>query len=207
VIILSDISGGIKALNIPSRLKYIRKAKGLTQKQLASQAGISFSMLSKIESGERDNPSLETLQKIVAVLDMTLDDLLGNNSLHDSIIKNDIDFLDNFFKTCDHEASNAALDMLDSLRILLNDYPSELTTIELLQTQSYLFTMIKTMCTHLENVCYKNYLLSDNKDAYELVSEFIEYRGLINDLLDEILKYYLSKLNGTQKNNIDTYDS
>ena len=68
---MNELLNEIKPLNIPTRIKALRKAKGLTQKELAKQAGVSFSMVSKIESGERNNPSLEILEKIGNVIEET----------------------------------------------------------------------------------------------------------------------------------------
>lgn len=56
------------ALN--DNLKKYRKAAGLTQKALAGKSGLSFSMVSKLESGEQTNPSFETLRKIAGVLNI-----------------------------------------------------------------------------------------------------------------------------------------
>lgn len=48
-----------------------RKASGLTQKQLAEKTGIAQSDISKLESGNA-NPSLRTLRRLAAGLDMQL---------------------------------------------------------------------------------------------------------------------------------------
>ncbi len=50
---------------------------GLTQKALAKKTGLSFSMISKLESGEQTNPSLETIRKIADVLYITPGELLN----------------------------------------------------------------------------------------------------------------------------------
>lgn len=48
-----------------------RKAKKLTQKQLAKLTGLSQGKISKIESGEA-NPTLKVMAKIATALDMTI---------------------------------------------------------------------------------------------------------------------------------------
>lgn len=58
-------------------LKMFRKDAGLTQKELAGKTGLSFSMISKLESGEQTNPSLETIRKIADVLRVTPGELLN----------------------------------------------------------------------------------------------------------------------------------
>lgn len=57
-------------------IKIIRKNKGWTQKKLAEKSKVSFSMISKLESGEKKNPSFETLTKIAEALEVSVNDLL-----------------------------------------------------------------------------------------------------------------------------------
>lgn len=61
---------------IKDNLKRIRKEKGLTQKELALKSGLSFSMVSKLESGEQTNPSNDTIQKLASALDVITAELL-----------------------------------------------------------------------------------------------------------------------------------
>jgi Predicted transcriptional regulators len=58
-------------------MKKFRKDACLTQKALAGMSGISFSMISKLESGEQANPSFETIKKISKALMVTPDQLLA----------------------------------------------------------------------------------------------------------------------------------
>ena len=58
-------------LEKPSRIKEIRKSKGLTQEQLSEMIDIETSSLSGIESG-RFYPSLHVLEKIAQVFDVEL---------------------------------------------------------------------------------------------------------------------------------------
>ena len=48
-----------------------RKNAGLTQKQLSERTGIAQSDISKLESGD-GNPSLKTLKRLAAAMDMTI---------------------------------------------------------------------------------------------------------------------------------------
>ena len=48
-----------------------RKNSGITQKQLSEKAGIAQGDISKIESGSA-NPSLKTLKRLAAAMDMRL---------------------------------------------------------------------------------------------------------------------------------------
>lgn len=73
-------------------LKRIRKEKGLTQRQLADKSKVSFSMVSKLESGEQANPSLETVEKIATALGIEPYQLLSNLDLDKiSQIANQVD--------------------------------------------------------------------------------------------------------------------
>lgn len=58
------------------RLKELRKAKGLTQKQLADLLGVKNSIISFYEVGDRI-PSPEVIKKLAAVLHVSADFLLG----------------------------------------------------------------------------------------------------------------------------------
>ncbi len=61
--------------NLAASLEYLRKARGLTQDQLAKVAGIPRTTLSHIESGE-GNPSLKTLSKLALALGVPFEELL-----------------------------------------------------------------------------------------------------------------------------------
>ena len=59
---------------VGKNLKRIRVASGISQEQLAFDAAIDRSYLGGIERCD-ENPSVDTLDKIAAVLDVTLADL------------------------------------------------------------------------------------------------------------------------------------
>lgn len=50
------------------KLKQAREEAGLTQEQLAYKAGLSVKTISDLETGERVNPSLKTINKIKSIL-------------------------------------------------------------------------------------------------------------------------------------------
>lgn len=64
----------MKGFNL--RLKEIRKDAGLSQAEVAGEAGITASAYANYEQGLRE-PSLEVLAKICSVLDVSADYLLG----------------------------------------------------------------------------------------------------------------------------------
>jgi len=58
------------------RLRYLRKQAGFSQRQIASQVGIDFTYLSKIENGVMPPPSEEVILKLSDVLNCDSDELL-----------------------------------------------------------------------------------------------------------------------------------
>jgi len=58
------------------RIREARKAKGLTQKQLAEKMQISYVNISQLERGDR-SPSIDTLNRIAAALEITTAHLIG----------------------------------------------------------------------------------------------------------------------------------
>ncbi len=65
-------------MNVGELIKKVRKEKGMTQKQLAAKAEISFSMISKLESGERKNPTNDILTKIADALGVSKAELVDD---------------------------------------------------------------------------------------------------------------------------------
>ena len=61
---------------LAENLKRYRAKIGLSQDQLARKAGITYSTLTKLESGVNQNPKVKTLQQLAKALDVTLDDLM-----------------------------------------------------------------------------------------------------------------------------------
>lgn len=63
-------------MDIGKRIKQLREDKDLTQKELADKVQLNYSVLSRIESGERRARD-EELIKIAKELDVTVDYILG----------------------------------------------------------------------------------------------------------------------------------
>lgn len=66
--------------DLGSRLKSIRKRRGMTQPELASAAGVSASLVSKLEQGELTRPRLETLRKLAVALRVQTSVLQGDRA-------------------------------------------------------------------------------------------------------------------------------
>lgn len=56
-------------------LRAERERAGLSQRQLAKLAGLHYSYLARLESGESDNPSPDMVQRIADVLELDPTDL------------------------------------------------------------------------------------------------------------------------------------
>ena len=63
--------------SLGKQLQAARQSAGLTQQQLATQANLSFSTLTKIERGAIKSPSIFTIQSIAGALGTGLDELVG----------------------------------------------------------------------------------------------------------------------------------
>jgi transcriptional regulator with XRE-family HTH domain len=58
-------------------IKTLRQEKGLSQKALAEQVGVTDAYITMLESGKRKNPSLEILKKLAKALGVPVTALLG----------------------------------------------------------------------------------------------------------------------------------
>jgi len=64
-------------MGVPETLKRLRVERGLSVADLASASGISKPYIWQIESGRRQNPSGEKLQRLATALGVTIADLIG----------------------------------------------------------------------------------------------------------------------------------
>jgi len=62
--------------NLANNIKKLREAKELSQEKLARLADVANNTLIKMESGENQNPTLDTLKKVAKALDVSVDDLI-----------------------------------------------------------------------------------------------------------------------------------
>lgn len=65
-------------INLGKRIKEFRKIRGLTQKQLAEKLGVTTITIQNYENNRRE-PNIETLNKIADVLNVTINDLIGDD--------------------------------------------------------------------------------------------------------------------------------
>jgi len=60
-----------------NRVRELRKQKGLSQRELAKEAGIDFTYLSKIENDRTEPPSEKVIRKLARHLDVDADELIA----------------------------------------------------------------------------------------------------------------------------------
>ena len=95
------------------RISELRKQRKLSQSQLAELANVTDSYISHIETG-RKKASLESLVKIAAALDVTLDRILLGNQPND--LKNYLPELETLMESCTPYERAIIYDMVKSVR-------------------------------------------------------------------------------------------
>lgn len=65
-------------MGVSERLKELRLERELSVAELAESAGVSSPYIWQIESGRRQNPSGDKLQKLATALGVTIADLIGS---------------------------------------------------------------------------------------------------------------------------------
>jgi len=58
------------------RVRELRKAQGMSQRNLAERSGIDFTYLSKIENGRLEPPSEDVIRRIAEELNVSSDELI-----------------------------------------------------------------------------------------------------------------------------------
>lgn len=97
------------------RIKELRKAKNITQEQLAEMADVEPASISNIECG-RNYPNLSNLEKILSILNSNFTDVFNFEHLKTkSDVKNKIlKYIEN--------ADNKKLEFLYKILMALNEY-------------------------------------------------------------------------------------
>lgn len=66
-------------MDIGARIRYFRHLRGLSQEQLALQAGLNTAFLGHLERGLK-SPTITTLEKLVRAMDITFEELFAEHS-------------------------------------------------------------------------------------------------------------------------------
>ena len=62
---------------LAKRIKQLREAAGMSQQTLAVAAGMSISVVTQLEQGNRSDPRVSTAVALAGALGVTVDDLLA----------------------------------------------------------------------------------------------------------------------------------
>ena len=60
-----------------AKLRMLRRAKGISQRELAEKVDVDFSYISKVENDRLPPPAAETIEKICGELGVGADELMG----------------------------------------------------------------------------------------------------------------------------------
>lgn len=74
-----------ESMSMNEKIRALREAKKMTQREVAKAAGMSTSAYGMIEQGRRE-PGREKLERLADVLDTTTDYLLGRTEFVDNIV-------------------------------------------------------------------------------------------------------------------------
>ncbi|MEU0343335.1 helix-turn-helix transcriptional regulator [Streptomyces bobili] len=66
--------------NIGEQLRDVRKRRGMSQRDLATQSGVSLSLIRKLEQGERGDTRLETARKLASALRVPTSRLMSDSN-------------------------------------------------------------------------------------------------------------------------------
>ena len=66
-------------MDVGARIRYFRHLRGLSQEQLALQAGLNTAFLGHLERGLK-SPTITTLEKLVRALNITFEELFAEGS-------------------------------------------------------------------------------------------------------------------------------
>jgi transcriptional regulator with XRE-family HTH domain len=69
----------VQSTQIGERLKALRAAAGMSQQALAVAAGLSTSIVSQIEQGQKEDPRISTIQALAQALGVSVDELLKSS--------------------------------------------------------------------------------------------------------------------------------
>jgi len=65
-------------MNLPEKIKLLRKRKGISQQELAELTGLNMSYVSRLENGHHE-PSIEVIRKMTRIFEVSADYLLNDS--------------------------------------------------------------------------------------------------------------------------------
>jgi transcriptional regulator with XRE-family HTH domain len=107
-------------------LKELKKEKGMTNKSIAEATNLPERTVTRIFSGDTDNPYVDTLNRIVTILGGSLDDILADSktvvgSKNLAVLQEEVDKLNIEFERISAELglANAEIAMLKDKNVTL----------------------------------------------------------------------------------------
>lgn len=103
-------------MHIGKQIKYYRQLQGYTQKRLAEECGLAIGTIQQYELEKRE-PKLEMLIKIVNVLDISMDTLLGYNYQSDNhaLLSDDEITLLRYYHILNADGQSKAIERVEEL--------------------------------------------------------------------------------------------
>ncbi|GAA2957054.1 helix-turn-helix domain-containing protein [Streptomyces enissocaesilis] len=95
--------------NVGERLREVRKRRGLSQRELANESGVSLSLIRKLEQGEREDTRLETVRRLAAALRVPTTQLVIASCGEDDAV----DANDQWKPVCRALLTSSAVDTVD----------------------------------------------------------------------------------------------
>ncbi len=95
------------------KIKKLRESRGLSLSELAERAGVAKSYLSTIERNLRRNPSIQFIEKVADVLNVSVTSLINNDESEDGLYvsrSKGTDNLDTEWLTIVKEAMDSGID-------------------------------------------------------------------------------------------------
>ncbi len=157
-------------MTIGERLRALRKEAGLTQKELGERLGVSASMIGQYETNLR-KPKFETLEKIAAVLNVSISEFLDLSNISPSL--------------------NAALPLIETLEGIQNKPPDSSGTIYLSTDERNQMKELSKLIAQLpEELESSSFFQKMVEEAYFSLFEELNFQGkcIAVEILDDLSK-------------------
>lgn len=105
------------------RLRDARQSRGLTQRELANEANVTFTYISRLEAGA-SAPGIDTLDQLARALQVHVTDLLPVSSTATKAAEVNREHTRKLFDTVLKKGGNETLAMLDALLARLAESPT-----------------------------------------------------------------------------------
>ena len=159
------------------RIQTARKAKKLTQKQLADQLGVVSGTVQQYELGKRQ-PRIEQLQRIASVLGVSVEYLMGSTYVQS--IDPDLRMI------CEYTGlSEDAISYLHKLASFHESYDSRKEVLSSLLERKSFDMMLALCCQYVNLMKSEPHLRYQTTAEYDAMSKALKQHGFVISLPDE----------------------